>query len=119
MRQQVLLRRLLHQLALCQGTFRPPAFLLPWRAAATDRAREQVGGLPIHELNHLELQFLLLNDFRLSVPVEELEAYGSMLVEFYAQEVVAQQLGAAAASSQGSASGNGNGDALYMGAAAR
>lgn len=52
----------------------------------------QVGGLPIHELNHLELQFLLLNDFRLSVPVEELEAYGSMLVEFYASEVVAQQM---------------------------
>ena len=43
------------------------------------------------ELNHLELQFLLLNDFRLSVPVEELEAYGTMLVEFYAREVVAQQ----------------------------
>jgi hypothetical protein len=43
------------------------------------------------ELNHLELQFLILNDFRLSVPVEELEAYGTMLVEFYAREVVAQQ----------------------------
>src|SRR2546429_136953 len=50
----------------------------------------QVGGLPLPELNHLELQFLLLNDFRLSVPVEELEAYGTMLVEFYAREVVAQ-----------------------------
>lgn len=43
------------------------------------------------ELNHLELQFLLLNDFRLSIPVEELEDYGTMLVEFYAQEVVSQQ----------------------------
>lgn len=43
------------------------------------------------ELNHLELQFLLLNDFRLSVPVEELEAYGTMLVEFYAREVIAQR----------------------------
>lgn len=51
----------------------------------------QVGGLPLTELNHLELQFLLLNDFRLSVPVEEIEAYGTMLVEFYAREVVAQQ----------------------------
>ena len=51
----------------------------------------QVGGLPLPELNHLELQFLLLNDFRLSVPVEEIEAYGTMLVEFYAREVVAQQ----------------------------
>lgn len=43
------------------------------------------------ELNHLELQFLLLNDFRLSVPVEELEAYGTMLVEFYAREIIAQR----------------------------
>jgi hypothetical protein len=51
----------------------------------------QVGGLPLAELNHLELQFLLLNDFRLSIPVEELEAYGTMLVEFYAREIVAQQ----------------------------
>lgn len=50
----------------------------------------QVGGLPLVELNHLEIQFLLLNDFRLSVPVEELEAYGTMLVEFYAREVTAQ-----------------------------
>jgi hypothetical protein len=50
-----------------------------------------VGGLPLAELNHLELQFLLLNDFRLSVPVEELEAYGTMLVEFYAREVIAQR----------------------------
>jgi len=50
-----------------------------------------VGGLPLQELNHLELQFLLLNDFRLSIPLEEMEAYGTMLVEFYAREVVAQQ----------------------------
>jgi prophage maintenance system killer protein len=34
------------------------------------------------------LQFLLLNDFRLAVPVEDLEAYATMLVEFYAREVV-------------------------------
>lgn len=51
----------------------------------------QVGGLPLVELNHLELQFLHLNDFRLSVPIEELDAYGTMLVEFYAREVVSQQ----------------------------
>lgn len=56
---------------------------------------QQVGGLPLAELNHLELQFLLLNDFRLSVPVEELEAYGTMLVEFYAREVIAQRQAAA------------------------
>lgn len=45
----------------------------------------------MNELNHLELQFLILNDFRLSIPVEELETYGTMLVEFYAREIVAQQ----------------------------
>lgn len=47
--------------------------------------------MPLVELNHLELQFLLLNDFRLAVPVEDLEAYATMLVEFYAREVVAKQ----------------------------
>lgn len=54
---------------------------------------KKVGGLPLVELNHLELQFLLLNDFRLSIPVEELEAYGTMLVEFYAREMLASQAG--------------------------
>ena len=54
------------------------------------------------ELNHLELQFLLLNDFQLFIPVDELEAYGSMLVEFYAKEVMAQQ------------SRNQSHDSLYM-----
>lgn len=57
----------------------------------TNSRYAKVGGLPLAELNHLELQFLLLNDFRLSVPVEELEAYGTMLVEFYAREVLAQR----------------------------
>ncbi|KAJ9630641.1 cyclin-like protein interacting with PHO85 [Taxawa tesnikishii (nom. ined.)] len=62
----------------------------------TNSRYAKVGGLPLPELNHLELQFLLLNDFRLSVPVEELEAYGTMLVEFYAREVLAQQQSEAA-----------------------
>ncbi|OAL33628.1 hypothetical protein AYO20_07135 [Fonsecaea nubica] len=57
----------------------------------TNSRYAKVGGLPLAELNNLELQFLLLNDFRLSVPVEELEAYGTMLVEFYARELLAQQ----------------------------
>ncbi|PQE11659.1 hypothetical protein CJF32_00004866 [Rutstroemia sp. NJR-2017a WRK4] len=62
----------------------------------TNSRYAKVGGLPLAELNHLELQFLLLNDFRLSVPVEELEAYGTMLVEFYAREVIAQRQGSGA-----------------------
>lgn len=55
----------------------------------TNSRYAKVGGLPLTELNHLELQFLILNDFRLSVPVEELEAYGTMLVQFYAREAIA------------------------------
>ncbi|KAM0346619.1 hypothetical protein ACHAPU_005331 [Fusarium lateritium] len=62
----------------------------------TNSRYAKVGGLPLVELNHLELQFLLLNDFRLMVPVEDLEAYATMLVEFYAREVVAKQAGAGA-----------------------
>ncbi|KAL2261729.1 hypothetical protein VTK26DRAFT_3497 [Humicola hyalothermophila] len=57
----------------------------------TNSRYAKVGGLPLAELNHLELQFLLLNDFRLAVPVEDLEAYATMLVEFYAREVVAHK----------------------------
>ncbi|KAK4241199.1 cyclin-domain-containing protein [Achaetomium macrosporum] len=57
----------------------------------TNSRYAKVGGLPLPELNHLELQFLLLNDFRLAVPVEDLEAYATMLVEFYAREVIAQR----------------------------
>ncbi|KAK4201684.1 cyclin-domain-containing protein [Triangularia verruculosa] len=59
----------------------------------TNSRYAKVGGLPLAELNHLELQFLLLNDFRLAVPVEDLEAYATMLVEFYAREVVSQKPG--------------------------
>ncbi|KAJ8611917.1 hypothetical protein MRB53_037713 [Persea americana] len=62
----------------------------------TNSRYAKVGGLPLPELNHLELQFLLLNDFRLAIPVEEIEAYGTMLVEFYAREVVAQERAAQA-----------------------
>jgi len=57
----------------------------------TNSRYAKVGGLPLAELNHLELQFLLLNDFRLAVPVEDLEAYATMLVEFYAREVIGQR----------------------------
>ncbi|KAE9973441.1 hypothetical protein EG327_009094, partial [Venturia inaequalis] len=65
----------------------------------TNSRYAKVGGLPLPELNHLELQFLLLNDFRLAVPLEEMEAYGTMLVEFYAREVLANHaLGSAQSS---------------------
>ncbi|ATY63150.1 cyclin-dependent kinase complex component [Cordyceps militaris] len=59
----------------------------------TNSRYAKVGGLPLAELNHLELQFLILNDFRLAIPVEELEGYATTLVEFYAREVVAKGVG--------------------------
>ncbi|CAK7210631.1 cyclin-like protein interacting with PHO85 [Sporothrix bragantina] len=54
----------------------------------TNARYAKVGGLPLAELNHLELQFLILNDFRLAIPIEDLEAYATMLVEFYMREVI-------------------------------
>ncbi|KIX93884.1 uncharacterized protein Z520_10509 [Fonsecaea multimorphosa CBS 102226] len=87
----------------------------------TNSRYAKVGGLPLAELNNLELQFLLLNDFRLSVPVEELEAYGTMLVEFYARELLAQQQLAQQQQQQHHQSGTagpspptGAGDGMYM-----
>ena len=73
----------------------------------------QVGGLPLAELNTLELQCLLLNDFRLSIPVEELEAYGTMLVEFYAREIVAQEQ-ASRAQHERMQQASHTGDEMYM-----
>jgi hypothetical protein len=46
----------------------------------------KVGGLPLEELNHLELQFLLLLDFQLMIQVEELERYGDLLLRFWNRE---------------------------------
>lgn len=40
----------------------------------------KVGGLPLKELDQLELQFLLLNDFRLMISNVELERYGTRLL---------------------------------------
>ncbi|CDO54233.1 hypothetical protein DV495_003888 [Geotrichum candidum] len=46
----------------------------------------KVGGLPVEELNHLELQFLLLTDFRLMIPIEELQRYADLLLGFWKKE---------------------------------
>ena len=42
----------------------------------------QVGGLPQTELNQLELQFLLLNDFRLLIQPEEMQRYANQLLVY-------------------------------------
>ncbi|KAF7799087.1 hypothetical protein EIP86_010317 [Pleurotus ostreatoroseus] len=50
-------------------------------------ARAQVGGLPQAELNQLELQFLLLNDFQLMISKEEMQRYAEQLIHFsYTQQ---------------------------------
>ncbi|OBZ71877.1 PHO85 cyclin-7 [Grifola frondosa] len=47
----------------------------------TNSRYAKVGGLPLAELNQLELQFLLLNDFHLMVSQEEMQYYASKLVK--------------------------------------
>lgn len=46
----------------------------------TNSRYAKVGGLPQSELNQLELQFLLLNDFNLTIPLEEMQRYGDQLL---------------------------------------
>lgn len=48
----------------------------------TNSRYAKVGGLPPHELNQLELQFLLLNDFRLTIPLEEMQRYADQLLAY-------------------------------------
>ena len=49
----------------------------------TNSRYAKVGGLPSNELNQLELQFLLLNDFRLAIPTEEMQRYGDRLLSYW------------------------------------
>lgn len=48
----------------------------------TNSRYAKVGGLPQAELNSLELQFLLLNDFRLMISEEEMQHYAEQLILF-------------------------------------
>lgn len=45
----------------------------------TNSRYAKVGGLPLAELNQLELHFLLLNDFRLTISCEEMDYYTKMV----------------------------------------
>ncbi|KAI7853687.1 cyclin-domain-containing protein [Circinella umbellata] len=47
----------------------------------TNTRYAKVGGLPVAELNSLELEFLVLNGFNLSVPISELQRYGDQLLK--------------------------------------
>ena len=48
----------------------------------TNARYAKVGGLAVHELNQLELHFLLLTDFRLTVPMAEIQQYGNQLLAY-------------------------------------
>ncbi|ODV77639.1 cyclin-domain-containing protein [Suhomyces tanzawaensis NRRL Y-17324] len=52
----------------------------------------KVGGLPLEELNYLELQFLLLLDFKLMISVEDLQNYGDLLLRFWKREQLTNEL---------------------------
>ncbi|KAG0170901.1 hypothetical protein DFQ30_001789 [Apophysomyces sp. BC1015] len=52
----------------------------------TNSRYAKVGGLPVAELNELELEFLRLNDFNLNVSVEELQQYGDQLMMHWVRE---------------------------------
>ena len=43
----------------------------------------RVGGISLKEMNHLELQFLVLSDFELIISVEEMERYANLLYRFW------------------------------------
>lgn len=51
----------------------------------------KVGGLPLDELDYLELQFLLLLDFKLMISVEDMQNYGDLLLKFWRREQVAKE----------------------------
>ncbi|GMM33018.1 Pcl6 protein [Saccharomycopsis crataegensis] len=46
----------------------------------------RVGGLPLDELNHIELQFILLTDFKLLIQPDELQRYADLLLKFWKRE---------------------------------
>ncbi|KAL3237669.1 Pcl7p [Nakaseomyces bracarensis] len=43
----------------------------------------RVGGISLQELNHLEIQFLILCDFELLIPVDKLQRYANLLLRFW------------------------------------
>ncbi|CAM0140329.1 unnamed protein product [Umbelopsis sp. WA50703] len=51
----------------------------------TNTRYAKVGGLPIAELNNLELEFLHLNNFDLYISIEELQDYGDQLLKHWYQ----------------------------------
>ncbi|KAF9157663.1 hypothetical protein DFQ26_008492 [Actinomortierella ambigua] len=59
----------------------------------TNSRYAKVGGLPVWELNQLELEFLTLNNFSLAISIDELQTYGDQLIKHWRCEEVAQRGG--------------------------
>ncbi|KAG2237155.1 hypothetical protein INT48_004657 [Thamnidium elegans] len=57
----------------------------------TNTRYAKVGGLPVSELNLLELEFLSLNDFALFVSLEELQHYGDQLLSHWTSDNAVQE----------------------------
>lgn len=51
----------------------------------------KVGGLPLDELNHLELQFLILTEFELMISLDEMQRYADLLLRFWQKQEMSQQ----------------------------
>lgn len=75
----------------------------------TNSRYAKVGGLPPHELNQLELQFLLLNDFRLVIPTDEMQRYGNRLLGYWENKEADDRERAAAAASSTQSGNKGEG----------
>ncbi|OBZ89152.1 PHO85 cyclin-like protein psl1, partial [Choanephora cucurbitarum] len=52
----------------------------------TNTRYAKVGGLPVTELNRLELEFIAMNQFSLFVSMEELQHYGDQLLQHWLAE---------------------------------
>ncbi|KAG0325643.1 hypothetical protein BGZ99_000354 [Dissophora globulifera] len=57
----------------------------------TNSRYAKVGGLPVSELNQLEVEFLTLNNFALAISIEELQTYGDQLMKHWICEEVASR----------------------------
>ncbi|KAF9910145.1 hypothetical protein EC991_007277 [Linnemannia zychae] len=57
----------------------------------TNSRYAKVGGLPVSELNQLEVEFLTLNNFALAISIEELQTYGDQLMKHWMCEEVAHR----------------------------
>ncbi|KAF1797087.1 cyclin [Mucor lusitanicus] len=56
----------------------------------TNTRYAKVGGLPVKELNVLELEFLRINNYNIFIPLEELQQYGDQLLMHAIREKEAQ-----------------------------